>query len=100
MSTTTPNDLETTRTRVRAALSRQLGDIVSQVPDEAALPETLGARYDSLAALECITRIEEEFGVEVDFVEHDVRYWFASIDRIARFTRDRLEDVAVTGGAR
>lgn len=94
-----PNQQEL-RDRVRQALRRQLGDVAADVPDDALLPETLGSRYDSLAAMECVTGVEEEFGIEVDFVAHDVRYWFGSIERIARFTADQLEDAAVTGGLR
>jgi acyl carrier protein len=88
------------RERIRRTLHDQLGDIMAEVPDDALLPEALGSRYDSLAAMECITRVEEEFGIEVDFVAHDVRYSFSSIDRIARFTAERLEDMAVIGGER
>lgn len=96
-STPTAQEL---RTRVRDALHRQIGDAVAAVPDDASLPEALGSRYDSLAAMECVTGVEEEFGIEVDFVAHDVRYWFGSIERIARFAADQLEDAAVTGGPR
>lgn len=83
--------------RVRAVLHRQLGDAVTAVAADANLAETLGGRYDSLTAMECITAIEAEFDLEVDFVAHDVRYWFSSIERITQFVHNELEDRALLG---
>lgn len=83
--------------RVRSTLAERLGDEVFTIPADVPLPDVL-ERYDSLAALECVTKIEQTFGVEVDFVAHDVRYWFATIGRIAQFTGDQLEDQRVMGG--
>jgi acyl carrier protein len=80
------------RDRVRKALHAQLGPPINTVADDVPLPEALGARYDSLAALECISMVEEEFDVQVDFVEHDVRYWFGTVGRIVQFVHDRMED--------
>ncbi|MFY1671567.1 acyl carrier protein [Plantactinospora sp. WMMB334] len=93
-------DREELRARVRAALRGRLGPAVDDVADDVPLPEALGARYDSLAALECITLVEAEFEVEVDFVEHDVRYAFATVERIVQFVHDRLEDRVALGTAR
>ncbi|MFD7132051.1 acyl carrier protein [Streptomyces sp. NPDC059894] len=84
-------------TRLRAALAVPLGDAVEGVDDHADLAEALGERYDSLAAMECITTVETHFGVEVDFVSDDVRHIFATLSRIAEFVQDRLEDHAAIG---
>ena len=59
-----------------------------------------GQRYDSLTAMECITALESAFEIEVDFVAHDVRYWFATVERMARFIADQREDRALLGSGR
>lgn len=79
-------------TRVRAALHRQFGSMMAAVDDDRELRDVLGDRYDSLAVMECVSRIEREFGVEVDFMEHDVRYHFSSVGLICRYLADQLED--------
>ncbi|MHC0429352.1 acyl carrier protein [Streptomyces sp. O3] len=84
-------------TRVRAALDPLLGDALSGVADDADLTQALGDRYDSLTALECVSRIEAEFDIEVDFVAHDVRYSFATLGRIVSFVGDLLEDRLALG---
>ncbi|RKN04515.1 acyl carrier protein [Streptomyces radicis] len=81
-----------TVTRVREALSPYLGDEVATVDAGRDLAEAFGERYDSLTAMECVTAVEAAFGIEVDFVAHDVRHWFASVERIARFVDGELED--------
>jgi acyl carrier protein len=83
--------------RIRSVLSRVLGDEIDRLDPDTDLSQALGERYDSLTAMECIVAIEEEFGVEVDFVAHDVRHWFATVGRMTRFVRDQLEDRAVLG---
>ncbi|GAA3289932.1 acyl carrier protein [Streptomyces cinereospinus] len=85
--------------RLRTALAVPLGDAVQGVPDDVDLAEALGERYDSLAAMECITTVETHFGVEVDFVADDVRHIFSTLSRIAEFVRGRLEDEAALGAA-
>ncbi|MFD6069985.1 MULTISPECIES: acyl carrier protein [Amycolatopsis] len=92
--------LETLQTRTRAVLAALFGPEINDLPADAPLPETLGDRYDSLGAMECVTAMEKEFDIEVDFVEHDVRYTFAQLDRIAEFVHSQLEDQAVFGGPR
>ncbi|WP_370937617.1 acyl carrier protein [Amycolatopsis sp. cg13] len=92
--------LDSLRTRTRSVLAGLFGPEIDDLPEDAPLPETLGDRYDSLGAMECVTAVEKEFGIEVDFVEHDVRYTFARMDRIAEFVHSQLEDRAVFGGAR
>ncbi|MFD4401540.1 acyl carrier protein [Nocardia sp. NPDC058499] len=89
-----PN-IDDIRTRLRGLLVAQFGPVCAEVPEDAILPEALGDRYDSLAALQCITTVEKEFGFEVDFVTHDVRHAFSRIDRIIQFIQERLEDNAV-----
>ncbi|HEX3780028.1 MAG TPA: acyl carrier protein [Pseudonocardiaceae bacterium] len=96
MSAPTTTDLTE---QVRAALHKQFGAALDPITDTDLLRETLGDRYDSLAALECICRIEAEFGIEVDFVEHDVRHFFSTIELIGQFVGDQLEDLAVLGGS-
>jgi acyl carrier protein len=98
VTTTTPA-LDELTTRVRAALAPVLGDALAAVPDDADLAAGLGDRYDSLTALECVSRVETAFGVEVDFVAHDVRYHFATVERMAAFVRDLMEDRAALEGS-
>ncbi|MGW4025673.1 acyl carrier protein [Streptomyces sp. NPDC005009] len=86
-------------TRLRTALTVPLGDAVEGVSADTDLAEALGERYDSLAAMECITTVETHFGVEVDFVADDVRHIFSTLSRIAGFVRERLEDNAALGAA-
>ena len=95
MSAPTVTDSATTdlAERVRTALTKQFGSILEPVADNDLLRDALGDRYDSLAALECICRIESEFGIEVDFVEHDVRHFFSTIELICAFVADQLEDL-------
>ncbi|RBM19449.1 acyl carrier protein [Streptomyces sp. PT12] len=78
--------------RVREVLGPYLGDEIAALDAERDLAEAFGERYDSLTAMECVTAVEAAFGIEVDFVAHDVRYWFASVERIARFVDGELED--------
>ncbi|KNB50249.1 acyl carrier protein [Streptomyces caatingaensis] len=94
MSTTPVPAIDDLRTRVRAVLAARLGDAFEAVPSDADLQQALGERYDSLTAMECISAVEEEFGIEVDFVADDVRHWFSTVDLMASFTHDRLEDSA------
>ncbi|MET0135033.1 MAG: acyl carrier protein [Kibdelosporangium sp.] len=82
---------------VRAALRQQFGVALDSVDDDASLRDTLGDRFDSLAVLDCVSRVERTFGIEVDFVDHDVRYSFATVRRISSYVRDQLEDLAVLG---
>ncbi|GGM13675.1 hypothetical protein GCM10010129_67160 [Streptomyces fumigatiscleroticus] len=91
MTTTVPA-LDDLTTQVRATLGPLLGDALTAVADDDDLARALGDRYDSLTALECVSRIEAAFDVEVDFVAHDVRYVFATVGRIASFVRDLIED--------
>jgi acyl carrier protein len=79
--------------RVRGVFAQQFNG-AENAPDDEPLPNALGGRYDSLAVLELITSIEQEFGIEVDFVAHDVRYWFSQIGLITQFVADQLDDKA------
>jgi acyl carrier protein len=89
--------VEQARDQVRRELSKQFGDIIDAVAGGDRLPDALGDRYDSLGALECVSRIEAAFAIEVDFVAHDVRHIFATIDRIAEFVQEQVEDRTVLG---
>lgn len=95
---TEPDSTRSRMEKVRTVLHRHLGEAVTKVAADEHLAEALGERYDSLTAMECITGIEAEFGVEVDFVAHDVRYWFSTIERMARFVANELEDRALLEG--
>lgn len=86
--------------QIRALLRRTIGDPVDGLSPDDDLAGALGDRYDSLTALECITAVESRFGIEVDFVAHDVRYWFATLGRMTTFVRDQLEDQASLGSTR
>lgn len=81
-----------TLARVREVLRPHLGDEVATVDPARDLAEAFGDGYDSLTAMECVTAVEAAFEIEVDFVAHDVRYWFATVERISRFVTEALED--------
>lgn len=81
-------------TRVWSVLRRQFGAAAAALTDDSEFATALAVGFDSLTALETISVIEAEFGIEVDFVAHDVRHWFASPARIVRFVSDQLEDRA------
>lgn len=91
-------DRKALQKEVRALLRVRFGAEIDAVTADADLAAALGERFDSLAALECITEVENAFGIEVDFVAHDVRHWFSTIERIAVFVGDELEDRALLEG--
>jgi acyl carrier protein len=84
--------IRTLEARVRDALVSVVGGSARHVATNAELRDSLDG-YDSLAAVETITAIENTFGITVDVVEDDVRYWFASIERITQLVDERLEDL-------
>lgn len=86
--------------RVWAALRAQFGAAADALADDSEFVVALSAGFDSLTALDTISRVESEFGIEVDFVGHDVRYWFASPERVVRYVLDRLEDRAALESGR
>ena len=88
------------RDRLRAALTARLGDTFARVADADVLRDVLGEGYDSLSAMECVPAVEEEFGIEVDFVADDVRHWFGSVELMCEFVTNRLEDAAVLRAGR
>jgi acyl carrier protein len=79
--------------RVVGVLERRFGVAAREIDPRADLPGALPG-YDSLAALEVVTAIEETFGIEVDFVADDVRYSFSTVERISDYVSDALEDQA------
>lgn len=93
---TDPKD-DDLRRAVRDVLRRRLGAAIDDVAPDQPLAEALAERYDSLTALECVTAVEAEFGIEVDFVTDDVRHWFSTIALTARFVGQALEDRAMLG---
>lgn len=86
-------DLTQIHDRVRTVLEKRFGDAARALAPDADLSGALPG-FDSLAALEYISAVEEEFGVEVDFVADDVRYWFSTLGRTAEYVRERVEDQA------
>ena len=94
MNATHPATVENLVPAVREVLHKRLGNELLNIPSDGLINELL-ENYDSLAATECIYAIEEQFDIEVDFTVDDVRFWFSSIERIAHFVSDRLEDAEV-----
>ncbi|WP_329172914.1 MULTISPECIES: acyl carrier protein [unclassified Streptomyces] len=88
LPTTDPTDIGG---RLLAVLEKRFGDAARALDPEAALATALPG-FDSLAALEYVSAVEGEFGIEVDFVGDDVRYWFSTLDRTAGYVRERVED--------
>ncbi|MFF7379696.1 acyl carrier protein [Streptomyces massasporeus] len=79
--------------RIQAVLEKRFGDAARALPADADLTEALPG-FDSLAALEYVTAVEGEFGIEIDFVGDDVRYWFSTLGRTTEYVRDAVEDLA------
>lgn len=90
MSTST-TDLADIATRVRRVLERQFGQAGRTVDTNANLSENLPS-FSSLAALEFISSVEEEFDIEVDFVGDDVRHNFSTLTRVVEYVAERVED--------
>jgi acyl carrier protein len=80
-------------TRVLTVLEKRFGDAARSLARDADLSMALPG-FDSLAALEFVTAVEGEFGIEVDFVGDDVRYSFSTLDRVTEYVRERVEDQA------
>lgn len=97
MTDATSPTLDQIRCHVQAILRERFGPAADNLGDEDELSAVLGDSFDSLAALEIIVQVETEFAIEVDFVQHDVRYWFASLSRISQFVHDQLADLAALG---
>lgn len=86
----TPNKAEIAN-KVRAVFIDRFGDAAKKVDADADLPDVLPG-LDSLQSVQVVSAIEDLFGFEVDYVGDDVRYWFATINRIVDYVSDRLED--------
>ncbi len=99
MTNTSLPRAEQIRARVWAVLRNQFGPAADTLTEDSEFVATLAEVFDSLTALDTISRIETEFGIEVDFVGHDVRHWFAAPGRIMQFVRDQLEDQLALGSA-
>lgn len=78
--------------RLREVFARRFHVNGDDIPADMALTDALGARYDSLTALEIVTAVENEFDIEVDFVTDDVRRWFSTLQLAAQFVSERRED--------
>jgi acyl carrier protein len=84
-------DRTDTATRVRTVLEKRFCGAAGSLTADAELVDGL-PNFDSLAALEFITAVEEEFAIEVDFVGDDVRYCFSTLDRVVDYVTERVED--------
>ena len=82
--------------RIRACLRHVVGETASHIPHELPIRDAV-ASFDSLAAMEFVTALEDEFGIEVDFVLHDVRFRMQTIQRSVGFVQELLEDKEVLG---
>ncbi|ETK16371.1 hypothetical protein H097_21510 [Pseudomonas sp. FH4] len=77
---------------IRSALETLLGPEVRTIGVDQSFRDFIGERFDSLMAVEVVTTIEERFGIEVDYVGDDVRYWFETLEKMEQFVKERLED--------
>jgi acyl carrier protein len=81
------------RDRVRAAISELLEVTLDPTYDDQLLAE-MHPRYDSLAVLDAVGRVEQVFNVAIDLVDDDLRTTFASIASIAALVDRKLTDRA------
>jgi acyl carrier protein len=90
-------------TAIEERVRRSLGDVLDAdlagVERDQTLAETPGIYYDSASVVECVVAIESEFGIEVDFVEDDIRYAFQTIATIADFVARKLADRHALAGS-
>jgi acyl carrier protein len=87
-------DSNTVKDDIRSALEALLGPEVRTIGADQSFRDFIGERFDSLMAVEVVTTIEERFGIEVDYVGDDVRYWFETLEKMEQFVTERLEDTA------
>jgi acyl carrier protein len=81
------------RDRTRLVISELLEVALDPANDQRALVEA-HHRYDSLAVLDAVGRVEQAFGVRVDLVDDDLRTTFVSIASIAELVERKLADQA------
>lgn len=84
----------TVKDDIRSALEALLGPEVRTIGSDQSFRDFIGERFDSLMAVEVVSTIEERFGIEVDYVGDDVRYWFETLEKMEQFVTERLEDRA------
>ncbi|PIB48710.1 acyl carrier protein [Pseudomonas sp. 2588-5] len=87
-------NVSTVKDDIRTALETLLGPEVRSIGADESFRDFIGERFDSLMAVEVVTIIEERFGIEVDYVGDDVRYWFETLEKMEQFVKERLEDTA------
>ncbi|MCC5670643.1 acyl carrier protein [Nostoc sp. CHAB 5784] len=78
--------------RVRQTLSEVFGQPIEKQYDQTLLRDIPDISYDSMTALECVSAIEQEFGVTIDMIEDDVMYNFQSVENIQAFVEKKLAD--------
>jgi len=92
------NDLSIAQ-RIRQALGQLLGEQIDAIGPADSFRDFLGERFDSLMAVEVITAIEGAFDIEVDYLSDDVRFWFETLEKMARFVEQKQEDQLTLRGA-
>lgn len=92
------NDLSIAQ-RIRQALGQLLGEQIDAIGPGDSFRDFLGERFDSLMAVEVITAIEGAFDIEVDYLGDDVRFWFETLEKMARFVEQKQEDQLTLRGA-
>lgn len=86
-------DIEQT---IRKCLRLLVGESANDISRDMPVREAV-ASFDSLMAMDFIAAIEDAFQVEVDFVQHDVRFHMETIAKSVDFVRDLLQDKEVLG---
>jgi acyl carrier protein len=79
------------RDRTRLVISELLEATLDAANDRQALVDA-HPRYDSLAVLDAVGRVEQAFGIRVDLVDDDLRTTFVSIESIAALVERKLAD--------
>ena len=80
------------RERVRVALQAMFEVRLPPEHDGEPLRDVPELDYDSATVMECVTLMEEEFGIEIDDVDDDLRVTFRSIASIAGLVVLKLVD--------
>ena len=81
---------------IRKCFQHVVGENAAQISRCTPLRDAIDS-FDSLAAMEFITAVEDAFEVVVDFVLHDVRFRMETIEKSVDFVRELLEDKEALG---
>jgi acyl carrier protein len=80
---------------IRRQVRTAVGAIVCTELDPTADNDSLNAqyeRYDSLGVIDCVGRVEQQFGISVDLIDDDLRSTFVSVASISALVRSKLAD--------